>query len=30
MSVLAIDIEQFVRDPYGTGIQRVLQGLARH
>ena len=30
MSVLAIDLEQFVRDPYGTGIQRVLQGMARH
>ena len=27
---IGIDIEQFVRDPYGSGIQRVLQQLARH
>lgn len=26
---VGIDIEQFVRDPYGSGIQRVLQYLAR-
>lgn len=26
---LGIDIEQFVRDPYGSGIQRVLQYLAQ-
>ena len=25
---VGIDIEQFMRDPYGTGIQRVLQYLA--
>ena len=25
---IGIDIEQFMRDPYGTGIQRVLQYLA--
>ena len=25
---VGIDIEQFVRDPYGSGIQRVLQYLA--
>ena len=24
---IGIDIEQFVRDPYGSGIQRVLQSL---
>lgn len=28
MSVIGIDLEQFVRDPYPTGIQRVLQQLA--
>lgn len=28
MTHIGIDIEQFVRDPYGTGIQRVLQYLA--
>ena len=27
--MIGIDIEQFIRDPYGTGIQRVLQYLAR-
>ncbi len=27
---IGIDIEQFVRDPYGSGIQRVLQQLAWH
>ena len=27
---IGIDIEQFVRDPYGSGIQRVLQQLALH
>ena len=27
---LGIDLEQFVRDPYGSGIQRVLQQLALH
>jgi glycosyltransferase involved in cell wall biosynthesis len=27
---VGIDIEQFVRDPYGSGIQRVLQQLALH
>jgi glycosyltransferase involved in cell wall biosynthesis len=26
---VGVDIEQFVRDPYGSGIQRVLQYLAR-
>ncbi len=26
---VGVDIEQFVRDPYGSGIQRVLQFLAR-
>lgn len=30
MSHVGIDIEQFIRDPYGTGIQRVLQHLAQH
>ena len=25
---VGLDIEQFVRDPYGSGIQRVLQYLA--
>lgn len=29
MTYVGIDIEQFIRDPYGTGIQRVLQYLAR-
>ncbi len=29
MTYVGIDIEQFTRDPYGTGIQRVLQYLAR-
>ena len=29
MTYVGIDIEQFVRDPYGSGIQRVLQYLAR-
>ena len=28
MTYVGIDIEQFVRDPYGSGIQRVLQYLA--
>jgi glycosyltransferase involved in cell wall biosynthesis len=28
MTYVGIDIEQFIRDPYGTGIQRVLQYLA--
>ena len=28
MTHVGIDIEQFVRDPYGSGIQRVLQQLA--
>lgn len=27
---VGIDLEQFVTDPYGSGIQRVLQQLARH
>lgn len=26
---IGVDLEQFVRDPYGSGIQRVLQQLAR-
>ena len=30
MSIIGIDIEQFARDPYATGIQRVLQQLALH
>ena len=30
MSTIGIDLEQFVRDPYATGIQRVLQQLAIH
>ena len=30
MSHVGIDLEQFVTDPYGSGIQRVLQQLARH
>lgn len=29
MHQIGIDLEQFVRDPYGSGIQRVLQNLAR-
>ncbi len=29
MTYVGIDIEQFIRDPYGTGIQRVLQYLAQ-
>ena len=29
MTYIGIDIEQFVRDPYGSGIQRVLQYLAK-
>lgn len=29
MSFVGIDLEQFVTDPYGSGIQRVLQNLAR-
>ncbi len=29
MTHIGIDIEQFVRDPYGSGIQRVLQQLAK-
>jgi glycosyltransferase involved in cell wall biosynthesis len=29
MTHVGIDIEQFVRDPYGSGIQRVLQYLAK-
>ncbi|MEI7453671.1 MAG: hypothetical protein WCK04_05540, partial [Actinomycetes bacterium] len=29
MTCVGIDIEQFIRDPYGTGIQRVLQYLAK-
>jgi glycosyltransferase involved in cell wall biosynthesis len=29
MTYVGIDIEQFIRDPYGTGIQRVLQYLAK-
>jgi len=28
MTHVGIDIEQFIRDPYGTGIQRVLQHIA--
>ena len=28
MTHIGIDIEQFIRDPYGSGIQRVLQQLA--
>lgn len=28
MTYIGIDLEQFVRDPYGSGIQRVLQYLA--
>ena len=28
--MMGIDLEQFLRDPYGSGIQRVLQALARH
>lgn len=30
MSHVGIDLEQFVADPYGSGIQRVLQQLATH
>ena len=30
MSAIGIDLEQFIRDPYATGIQRVLQQLALH
>ena len=30
MTYVGIDLEQFIRDPYGTGIQRVLQYLAQH
>lgn len=30
MSTIGIDLEQFIRDPYATGIQRVLQQLAIH
>lgn len=30
MAHVGIDIEQFVTDPYGSGIQRVLQQLAMH
>ena len=30
MTHIGIDIEQFVRDTYGSGIQRVLQYLAKH
>lgn len=30
MSHVGIDLEQFVTDPYGSGIQRVLQQLARY
>lgn len=30
MSTIGIDLEQFIRDPYATGIQRVLQQLAVH
>jgi hypothetical protein len=29
VTTIGIDIEQFVHDPYGSGIQRVLQYLAR-
>lgn len=29
MRQIGIDLEQYVRDPYGSGIQRVLQNLAR-
>ena len=29
MITIGVDIEQFVADPYGSGIQRVLQYLAR-
>ena len=28
MTTVGIDLEQFIRDPYATGIQRVLQQLA--
>ena len=30
MSTVGVDLEQFIRDPYATGIQRVLQQLALH
>lgn len=30
MSLVGVDLEQFARDPYATGIQRVLQQLATH
>ena len=30
MTTIGIDLEQFIRDPYATGIQRVLQQLAIH
>ena len=30
MSVVGIDLEQFIRDPWATGIQRVMQQLARN
>ena len=30
MTTIGIDLEQFVRDPYATGIQRVLHQLARN
>ena len=30
MSTIGIDLEQFVRDPYATGIQRVLHQLAKN
>lgn len=30
MTTIGIDLEQFIRDPYATGIQRVLQQLALH
>ena len=29
MITIGVDIEQFVADPYGSGIQRVLQYVAR-
>lgn len=28
--IVGVDLTQFARDPYGSGIQRVLQQLARH
>ena len=30
MTFIGIDLEQFIRDPYATGIQRVMQQLAVH